>query len=130
YGIGVSRIAAAAIEQNHDDRGMIWPLPIAPWQVHLVCVNPKRDEQRVVAEQLYEELLSAGIEVLFDDRPVSPGIKFNDADLIGLPIRVTVGRDAAAGKVEFALRQAPKDVDTVSVEDVRARIAQAIDQAR
>lgn len=104
YGIGISRVAAAAIEQSHDEKGMIWPLPIAPWQVHLVCVNPKRDDQRVVADKLYSDLLEAGVEVLYDDRPVSPGIKFNDADLIGIPLRVTVGRDAPNGEVEFCLR--------------------------
>ncbi|MCB0343490.1 MAG: proline--tRNA ligase [Bdellovibrionales bacterium] len=126
YGIGVSRVAAAAIEQNHDEKGMIWPLPIAPWQVHLVCVNPKRDDQREVADKLYQELQDAGVEVLYDDRTVSAGIKFNDSDLIGLPLRITVGRDAAEGQVEFSVRKNTADKSKISVAEAAAKVAAAM----
>lgn len=104
YGIGISRVAAAAIEQCHDEQGMIWPLAIAPWQVQLVCMNPKKDEQKALADSVYQQLLDAGVEVLYDERPVSPGIKFNDADLIGVPLRIVVGKFAADGEVEFTTR--------------------------
>ncbi len=90
YGIGLGRLLAAAIEQNHDDRGIIWPMPIAPYQVYLCTV--KQEEASVIeaAEKLYNQIDKVGIEVLFDDRPESPGVKFNDADLLGIPLRVTV----------------------------------------
>ena len=94
YGIGVTRTAAAAIEQNHDENGIIWPLAIAPAHVHLIVVKPGDDKQRETAERLYEELQTAGIEVLYDDRNERPGVKFKDADLIGIPFRVTVGPKA------------------------------------
>ena len=90
YGIGVGRLLAAAVEQNHDDKGIIWPLPIAPFQV---CLCPLKIEDPAViqaAEKLYAELISAGIEVLLDDRTESPGVKFNDADLIGIPLRIVI----------------------------------------
>lgn len=111
YGIGVTRTAAAAIEQNHDDNGIIWPLTIAPAHVHLIVVKPGDDKQRETAERLYEELQTAGIEVLYDDRNERPGVKFKDADLIGIPFRVTVGpkaleRDAVECK---ARRGGPMD---------------------
>ncbi len=91
YGIGPARIAAAAVEQRHDADGITWPWSIAPLHVHLLAVNAKDPEQGRVAEELYGELTGAGWEVLFDDRDERPGVKFKDADLIGLPIRVTVG---------------------------------------
>jgi len=92
YGIGLGRLLAAAIEQNHDDKGIIWPLPIAPYHVYLCPL--KMDDKNVAeaAEKIYEDLTGAGIEVLFDDRDESPGIKFNDADLIGIPLRIVVSR--------------------------------------
>ena len=86
----MGRLLAAAVEQNHDDKGILWPLPIAPFQV---CVCPLKIEDAAViqaAEKLYAELISAGIEVLLDDRPESPGVKFNDADLIGIPLRIVI----------------------------------------
>ena len=92
YGIGVTRILAAAIEQNHDDSGIVFPVPIAPFDVHLVTLNVNDTEVSQMAEDIYELLLSSGFDVLYDDRFESPGVKFNDADLIGLPVRVTVSR--------------------------------------
>lgn len=105
YGIGVSRCIAAAIEQHHDDNGMILPLPIAPFQVILQNLSPKDVEVSKGAERLYEELNSRGIETLYDDRNERPGIKFKDADLIGIPLRVMVGkRFIEAGEVEIKHR--------------------------
>ncbi|HXG50417.1 MAG TPA: proline--tRNA ligase [candidate division Zixibacteria bacterium] len=91
YGIGISRLAAAAIEQNHDGNGMIWPMAIAPFHVLLLPVNYRDGEVRRVADRLYEGLRREGVEVLFDDRDERPGVKFKDADLIGVPLRVTIG---------------------------------------
>ncbi len=105
YGIGSSRVAAAAVEQNNDDGGIVWPIAIAPYHVHLLALNIKKDVVRDCAEQVYQNLLSAGIEVLYDDRKgPNAGVKFNDADLLGLPFRVSVGRDAADGMVELKAR--------------------------
>jgi len=106
YGIGVGRLLAAAVEQNHDDKGIIWPLPIAPFQV---CLCPLKMEDTAVtqaAENLYTELTSAGIEVLLDDRPESPGVKFNDADLIGIPLRIVISaRTLKTNSVELKWRK-------------------------
>ncbi|MDX1410790.1 MAG: His/Gly/Thr/Pro-type tRNA ligase C-terminal domain-containing protein, partial [Nitrospirales bacterium] len=90
YGIGVGRAAAAAIEQNHDEKGIMWPIPIAPFHVHLLPVTPSVEVATVV-ENLYTELEQLGIEVLLDDRDERAGVKFNDADLIGAPFQVVVG---------------------------------------
>jgi prolyl-tRNA synthetase len=105
YGIGVTRTMAAAIEQNHDDNGIIWPISIAPYEVLIVPV--KDDEQtRAVAEKLYDELWAAGVETLLDDRDERAGVKFNDADLIGVPWRVTIGpRGLKEGSLELKHRR-------------------------
>jgi prolyl-tRNA synthetase len=103
YGIGVGRLLACVAEEHNDAQGLCWPITVAPYEVHLVTLRGGFD----VAEQLYQELAAAGIEVLFDDRDESPGVKFNDADLIGVPIRVTVGkRSLDEGGVELKLREA------------------------
>jgi prolyl-tRNA synthetase len=107
YGIGVTRIVAAAIEQNHDERGIIWPDPIAPFTVVLVALNlHKSPRVREVADRLYEELTAAGIEVLYDDRDARPGVKFADAELLGIPHRLVVAdRGIEAGKLEYRHRR-------------------------
>ncbi len=106
YGLGIGRTVAAAIEQNHDKDGIIWPRPLAPFEVLLTAVNPEDAEVRRVAEELYGQLLEKGAEVLFDDRDERPGVKFKDADLIGIPVRLTVGaKSLAGGKVEVSLRR-------------------------
>src|SRR6202011_4453534 len=107
YGIGVTRIVAAAIEQNHDERGIIWPAPIAPFQVVLVALNLQKSARvREVADRLYAELTAAGIEVLYDDRDARPGVKFADAELLGIPHRVVVAeRGLEAGKLEYRNRR-------------------------
>ena len=106
YGIGVTRIAAAAIEQNHDKDGIIWPVPIAPIEVALLALQGDDPALRAATDKLYAELQAAGIETLYDDRDERPGVKFKDADLIGLPVRVVVGaKSLADGKVEVSLRR-------------------------
>lgn len=104
YGIGITRTMAAIIEQRHDDKGIIWPLSVAPYHVIVTIINPKKNEQLELGEKIYQELLDKGIEVLLDDRKERPGVKFTDAELIGIPLRVTVGRDASDGIVEFSIR--------------------------
>ena len=105
YGIGVGRTVASSIEQNNDDNGIIWPMPIAPFQVLITMLNPNDDAVRDASEKLYNELLSCGVEVLLDDRDERPGSKFKDADLIGIPLRVTVGaRGLQEGAFEFQAR--------------------------
>jgi prolyl-tRNA synthetase len=113
YGIGVTRVVAAAIEQNHDDRGIIWPDAIAPFAVVLVPINmPKSQRVRETAENLYRELQQAGIDVLFDDRDERPGVKFADSELIGIPHRVVVGdRGIEAGKLEYRHRRATESIE-------------------
>jgi prolyl-tRNA synthetase len=107
YGIGVSRIVAAAIEQNNDQDGIKWPLPIAPFQVTILALGT---EQKAAAEEIYQELSTAGVEVLFDDRDERPGVKFKDADLIGIPLRLTVGpKGLAQGEVEVKVRATGED---------------------
>ena len=105
YGIGISRLAQAAVEQNHDANGICWPLAIAPYGVLVVVANVQESLQLQLAEQLYGELQAQGHEVLLDDRPERAGVKFKDADLIGIPWRVVVGRGAAAGQVELVRRR-------------------------
>jgi len=107
YGIGIERIAAAYIEQNHDENGIIWDGEIAPFQVHLICVNTKSLEIKKLSDNLYDDFCSIGLQVLYDDRDdVSPGFKFNDADLIGIPVQVIVSdRNFRQGVVEFKIRR-------------------------
>jgi prolyl-tRNA synthetase len=106
YGIGVTRVVAAAIEQNHDERGIIWPEPIAPFTVSLIPINLQKSERvREVAERLYGELQAAGIEVVFDDRDARPGVKFADDELLGIPHRIVVGdKGLERGVVEYKSR--------------------------
>jgi prolyl-tRNA synthetase len=130
YGIGVTRIVAAAIEQNHDERGIIWPAPLAPFDVVLVALNWEKSEAvRTAALALYRELADAGIEVLLDDRDARPGVKFADAELIGIPHRVVVSeRGIAAGRLEYRHRRAEANEDfpqPQAVAFLRDRIAAA-----
>ena len=105
YGIGIGRLLAAIVEYSHDDQGIIWPLAVAPFHVHICTLNPDKQDVGVHGEQLYTGLQAAGLEVLYDDRPASPGVKFNDADLIGVPIRATVSpRTLGTNSVEVKLR--------------------------
>ena len=94
YGIGVSRTLSAIVEQNNDENGIIWPKSVTPFDLHLITINPKKDEQLELGDQLYKELQQQ-YDVLYDDRKDRAGVKFNDADLIGLPIRIVVGKNAS-----------------------------------
>lgn len=116
YGIGVTRSVSAIVEQNHDDKGMIWPLVVAPYHVIITVVNTKNEEQNTLAEKLYEKLLLQGVEVLLDDRKERVGVKFNDRDLIGIPLRITVGKKADEDIVEFSERKTLENVEMSSTE--------------
>lgn len=130
YGVGVSRTMAAAIEQNHDENGIIWPVPIAPFHVVVVPVNTKDEGQLKVAEELYRTLQDAGVEVLLDDRNERPGVKFKDADLIGYPLRVTVGAKAVEeGTVELRLRKTG-EMQLISRDKAVDLIMQIINDAK
>ena len=106
YGIGVGRTAAAAIEQNHDERGIVWPRNLAPFQVVIIPVNYSNDELKVVSDAIYERLQEMGIETLLDDRSDRLGGKLKDADLIGVPLQIIIGpKNLAAGQVEIKIRK-------------------------
>jgi prolyl-tRNA synthetase len=126
YGIGVTRVVAAAIEQNHDDKGIIWPEPIAPYQVVLVSLQGKSPRVREVSDRLYAELTQAGIEVLYDDRDARPGVKFADAELMGIPHRLVVAeRGLEAGKLEYRGRRDTESTEFAAdnaVEFIRSRL--------
>jgi prolyl-tRNA synthetase len=111
YGIGVERLLAAIIEENHDENGIVWPRQLAPYDVHLVGLQLERSpEAKQAAEKLYSGLAAAGVRVLYDDRDESPGVKFNDADLLGMPLRVTVSpRNLEQGSVEMRARTATEN---------------------
>jgi prolyl-tRNA synthetase len=119
YGIGVARTMAAVIEQNHDVNGIIWPASVAPYQVVIIPVNTSNGTQMEVAEELYAQLEKAGLDVLLDDRKERAGVKFNDADLIGIPARITVGRRAGEGFVEYKLRRGRGSMDTATGDVLR-----------
>ena len=115
YGIGVSRVVAAAIEQNHDEKGIVWPQQIAPFAVAILPMNMKKSERvKEYAEKLYNELVANGIEVFFDDRPIRPGVMFADAELLGIPHQITIGdRSLDDGEVEYKSR---KDMQNTRVK--------------
>ncbi|TET68454.1 MAG: proline--tRNA ligase, partial [Dehalococcoidia bacterium] len=126
YGIGLGRLLAAAIEHYHDDKGIVWPLTIAPYHVYLCPLY--REDSRVseVAEKLYHELEADGLEVLFDDREESPGVKFNDADLLGIPVRVTISpRTLEKNSVEVKWRS-DKESELVPLDEIVARLKELV----
>ncbi|USK61243.1 proline--tRNA ligase [Peribacillus asahii] len=125
YGIGVSRTVAAIAEQFNDEKGLVWPGDIAPYQVHLIPVNMKDEIQATVGEELYTELKAAGFDVLMDDRQERAGVKFADSDLIGLPIRVTVGKKAAEGILEVKIRKSGEVVE-VTRSELAAKIRELL----
>jgi prolyl-tRNA synthetase len=127
YGIGLDRLLAAAIEQNHDDKGIIWPMPIAPYQVYLCPLYLENEKVVTAAEKLYAELGAQGLEVLFDDRRESPGVKFNDADLLGIPIRVTISpRTLEKNSVEIKKRS-EKEAELVPVPEITAKLKRLVE---
>ncbi len=130
YGLGVSRTVAAIIEQHSDEYGIMWPMSVAPFEVEILAVKFKNEEVREVSERLYDELRAAGIDVLLDDRHDSPGVKFKDADLIGTPIRVTVGeRGLKGGALEIKMRATGEQRD-VAVEEAVTEIVRIVEEAR
>ena len=129
YGIGVGRLLAAAVEQNHDDKGIMWPAPIAPYHVHMVGLQIDNPQVGPAAEKLYADLQAAGLDVLFDDRAESPGVKFNDADLLGMPLRVTVSpRTLKTQSVELK-RRSEAQARNVPLAEAVAAVRQAVDEA-
>jgi len=126
YGIGLGRLLAAAIEHNHDDKGIIWPLAIAPYHIYLCPLHLESPQVATAAENLYDELEAQGLEVLFDDREESPGVKFNDADLLGIPIRVTISpRTLEKNSVEIKKRS-EKESQLLPLEGVSAKLKELI----
>ncbi len=125
YGIGIDRLMAAIVEQSRDERGIVWPAAVSPYHVHL-CALAKGGELKDGADRLYDDLKAASIEVLYDDRPVRPGVKFNDADLIGLPWRVTYSaRSLGAGGVEVKSRSSNETM-VVSLDEVAGLLLQRL----
>lgn len=121
YGIGVSRMLSAIAEQNHDDNGLVWPLAVAPFHVHVIPVSVKDETQMQEAEQLYQALIKRGVEALIDDRDERPGVKFKDADLFGIPMQVIVGKQAGEGFVELKFRNQTLK-NTISIDEATQRI--------
>jgi prolyl-tRNA synthetase len=129
YGIGITRTVAAAVEQNHDAHGIVWPIPLAPFPAIVVPVNRADEAVWAAAERVYRELRGRGVETLLDDRDERPGVKFKDADLIGIPLRVTVGPKALArGNVELKMRRA-ETAEEVPLGEVSARVAEQVTKA-
>ena len=127
YGIGVTRTLAAVVEQHHDENGIIWPISVAPYHCIITLINPKDDVQSELAESIYTSLQGMGVEVLFDDRAERPGVKFKDADLLGIPIRITVGKLAGEGQVEYKLRR-DEDKTVLSAEQAVAAASQIVSE--
>ena len=122
YGIGVTRTLAAVVEQYHDDNGIIWPISVAPYHAVITVINPKDEVQMSLAGSISARLEAAGLEVVIDERDERPGVKFKDADLIGFPIRITVGKKAADGIVEYKLRRGGDNTDLSAEEAADAAI--------
>ncbi|HWL93342.1 MAG TPA: His/Gly/Thr/Pro-type tRNA ligase C-terminal domain-containing protein, partial [Phycisphaerae bacterium] len=115
YGIGLTRTLAAALEAHHDEAGAIWPMSIAPFEALVVSLDPKDEQVMATSQQIHDELAAAGVDVLWDDRDERAGFKFKDADLIGIPLRIVVGKRALGeGVVEFSIRKSPKDVEKIA----------------
>ncbi|WP_210618300.1 proline--tRNA ligase [Mammaliicoccus lentus] len=119
YGVGISRTLSAVIEQHHDDNGILWPKAISPYDLHLIAINPKQEAQKELSDQIYEQLREK-FDVLYDDRKERAGVKFNDADLIGLPVRIMVGKKASEGIVEVKRRDntESQEVHVDEIEEV------------
>lgn len=128
YGIGVTRTVASIIEQHNDENGIIWPLEVAPYHVSVIAANVKNEEQATKAEEIYNELRKMGVEALLDDRKERAGVKFKDSELMGIPMRITVGKMIGEGQVEFKLRNGG-EVETLSIEEVYNRVREEFERA-
>lgn len=127
YGIGVTRTVASIIEQHNDENGIIWPLEVAPYHVSVIPANVKNEEQATKAEEIYNELRKMGVEALLDDRKERAGVKFKDSELMGIPMRITVGKMIGEGQVEFKLRNGG-EVETLSIEEVYNRVREEFER--
>ncbi len=125
YGIGISRTAASAVERHHDDFGIKWPMSLAPYHVVVVPVNTKDEKQMAIAEDIYAQLKEANVEVLIDDRDERAGVKFKDADLIGIPFRITVGKTIEQGLVEFKIRE-NGEMNTILPQEAVNKVIEAV----
>ena len=128
YGIGVTRTVASIIEQHNDENGIIWSLEVAPYHVSVIPANFKNEEQATKAEEIYNELRKMGVEALLDDRKERAGVKFKDSELMGIPMRITVGKMIGEGQVEFKLRNGG-EVETLSIEEVYNRVREEFERA-
>ncbi|MCK4262212.1 proline--tRNA ligase, partial [bacterium] len=128
YGIGITRTVAAIIEQNHDENGIMWPMSISPYQVHIILLNVNSTETVEVADNLYNQLTREGVEVILDDRDERAGVKFNDADLIGIPLRLTISpKRVAEKKVEIKRRRDGKEF-LVDIEQAVEKLEELIQE--
>lgn len=126
YGIGIERLVAAVVEQNHDENGIIWPMNIAPYKVCIVLINNKNEKQVEIAEKIYNKLNEMGIDTILDDRDERAGVKFNDMDLIGIPIRITVGKKVNEGLLELKKRNS-NEVEEIKIDDIITKISNNIE---
>jgi prolyl-tRNA synthetase len=122
YGIGIERAMATIVETHHDENGIIWPMSVAPFHVVITVVQMKNDQSVEVAETIYEELISNGVEVLLDDRDSRAGVKFADAELIGIPLRITIGPKGIADGVVEVVDRRDGSMDSVQIDEVVANI--------
>ena len=129
YGIGVTRTAAAAVEAHHDDHGIIWPLAIAPYHAVVIPVNIKDEQQMKVANDIYQTLLKHGVEAVLDDRDERAGVKFKDADLIGFPYRITVGKTISEGLIEFKSRES-EQLSNITPEQAAEIVVSAVNDLK
>ena len=120
YGIGVTRTMASIIEQHNDENGIVWPLSVAPYHVNIIPVNIKDEEQMKIANKIYEELKMIGVEAILDDRNERAGVKFKDSDLMGIPMRITVGKKIVDGEVEFKLRIS--EMENIKIEEAIEKV--------
>ena len=125
YGIGISRTAAAAVEAHHDENGIKWPLSIAPYHAVVIPVSTKDEQQMKVAEDIYKTLIKHGVEAVLDDRDERAGVKFKDADLIGFPYRITVGKGITEGLVEFKNRET-EEISNIKPEEAAEIVVTAV----
>lgn len=129
YGIGVTRSVSAVVEQYHDDHGIVWPMAIAPYHIIITVMNPKKEEQVELGEKLHAALVNMGYEVLLDDRNVGAGVKFNDRDLIGIPLRITVGKKAQDSIVEFSRRDNRENIEMTSKEAIDRVVSEILEES-
>jgi prolyl-tRNA synthetase len=129
YGIGLGRLLAAIIEQSQDDKGIIWPLSVAPYQVHLCPLSLEKSAVFPTAEKIYQELRKVGIDVLFDDRNDSPGVKFNDADLLGIPLRLTLSPRTLRSQSVEAKWRTEKEAQLLPLDNLASRVKKLLDES-